>query len=266
MAMGSKAFESPLIRHVRMRALYRALVEMRGLARERKDRAFRGVEACWVGTAIDLKAGDLTNVAGTAHEASMLEHVRGVGGRTSAEPIKGLELRRTLRRLDSAKTEAFPGNAAERMLCAVGEAMALQAAGTQGLVVAYVGRGSLSAAEWRRLLALMSQEGLPLIVMTLPEDTSAGDLEVIAHKAARKPQHAVPVIPVDAGDVVAIYRVAQETMIRARTGGGAAVIEGLACGTDAVKLMGSQLVRKGICTAAWVAGVETHLSKLIQAR
>ena len=73
-------------------------------------------------------------------------------------------------------------------------------------------------------------------------------------------------IPVDAGDVVAIYRVAQETIVRARAGGGAAVIEGVACGTDAVKLMGAQLVRKRICTEAWVQGVETHLSKLITTR
>ena len=263
MAMGSKAFESPLISHARMRAMYRALVEMRGLSQQRKDRSYRGVEACWAGSAIDLKDGDLTSDAGGSNDAAMLEYVRAVGRRPAGSAVKASEIRRVLKRLARVKAEAFPGSAAERMLCAAGSAMALKAAGAQGVAMAYAGRGEMTAAEWRRLLAVMSQEGLPLVVVVLPGGGSTGDLDAIAHKASARPELAVPVIPVDAGDVVAIYRVAQETIVRARAGGGAAVIEGVACGTDAVKLMGAHLVRKRICTQAWVNGVETHLNKMI---
>jgi hypothetical protein len=264
MAMGSKAFESPLISHARMRAMYRALVEIRGLAQQRKDRSYRGVEACWVGTAIDLKDGDLTSDAGGSNDDAMLEYARAVGRRPAGGAVKANEVRRMLKRLAGVKAGAFPGSAAERLLCAVGEAMALKAAGGHGVAVAYVGHGEITAFEWRRALAVMGQVGLPLVVVALPG--GVGDLDAIAHKAAARPDLAVPVIPVDAGDVVAIYRVAQETIVRARAGGGAAVIEGVACGTDAVKLMGAQLVRKRICTEAWVQGVETHLSKLITTR
>jgi TPP-dependent pyruvate/acetoin dehydrogenase alpha subunit len=149
------------------------------------------------------------------------------------------------------------------LLCAAGAAMALKAAGGENVVVAYAKADELSAAEWKRVLAVAGQEGLPLVVMALPTAVSEVDLEAIARKAAAKLELAVPVIPVDAGDVVAIYRVTQETLIRARAGGGAAVIQGVLCGTDAVKLMGTQLVRKVICTERWVEGVVMHLNGLL---
>ncbi len=263
MAMGSKAFESPLISHARMRAMYRALVEVRALAERGKFRSLRGVEACWVGTAIDLKDGDLTSDAGAAQAPVLLEHARAVGRREAGGAIKAAELKRVMRRLKESslkavQAEAFPGSAYERLLCAVGAGMALKAAAAQGVALAYVTLDELAAAEWKRALTVMGQEGLPLVVMVLPAESKI-DLEAVAAKAAGSADAAVPVIPVDAGDAVAIYRVTQETMVRARAGGGAAVILGVTCGTDAVKLLGTQLVRKGICTERWVGGVETHL-------
>jgi len=262
MAMGSKAFESPLISHVRMRAMYRALVEIRALAALRKDRGFRGAEACWVGSAIDLKDGDLTSDEGGPNQAAMLDHVRAVGRRPTGGAATKAEIRLALKELAATKADGFPGNALERLLCAVGSAMALKAASGQGVVMAYAGRGELSTADWTRALAVMGQEGLPLVVVALPVADPHGDLEAISRKAVTRRELAVPVIPVDAGDVVAIYRVAQETIVRARAGGGAALIECVACGTDAVKLMGVQLVRKEICTERWVSGVGVHLSHL----
>ena len=260
--MGSKAFESPLISHVRMRAMFRALVEVRALAKRTKISSFRGVEACWVGTAIDLEEGDLTSDAGATHEGVLLEHVRGVGRREGAGPLKAMELKRVLRRLQAAKVEAFPGSAYERVLCAIGAGMALKAAGARGVAVGYVELEELSAAEWSRILTVMAQEGLPVILMVLPGESRV-DLEKLAAKAAGDVDAAVPVIPVDAGDAVAIYRVAQETIVRARARGGASVILGVKCGTDAVKLLGTQLVRKGICTERWIGAVEMHAKHLL---
>ena len=260
--MGSKAFESPLISHARMRAMYRALVEVRGLTERVKIRSLRGAEACWVSTAIDLKDGDLTSDAGAAQEAVLLEHVRAVGRREAAAAVKNPELKRILRRLKEPKVEAFRGSAYERVLCAAGAGMALKAGGARGVALAYAGLTELSGAEWKRVLTVLGQEGLPLVLMVLPGESKV-DLEAVAVKAAGSVDAAVPVIPVDAGDAVAIYRVTQETMVRARAGGGAAVILGRACGTDAVKLLGTQLVRKGICTERWVSGVWMHVKDLL---
>ncbi len=72
--MGSKAFQSPLIPHVRMRALYRGLVETRALTKKKP----RNLEACWVASAIDLKPGDLTSIA---KDAWLLDYLRALGTR-----------------------------------------------------------------------------------------------------------------------------------------------------------------------------------------
>ena len=74
--MGSKAFESPLISHARMRGLYRALVESRVLGR--KGGWPKHFEACWVATALDLRDGDLTS---DAQAAWLTNYVRALGAR-----------------------------------------------------------------------------------------------------------------------------------------------------------------------------------------
>ena len=73
----------------------------------------------------------------------------------------------------------------------------------------------------------------------------------------------VPGIAVDADDAVAIYRVAQESIGRARAGGGAALmecvpfaIEGAAAkrtaANDAVAGLERYLVQRGVATKAWM--------------
>ena len=259
MAMGSKAFESPLISHVRMRALYRGLVEVRAMLGKRHSA--RGLEAVWVATAIDLEEGDLTSDGGKPGEAIMLEHVRAVGRRAEAGAPKAADVRRLTKELAGAKPERFPGSAADRLLCAIGAAMAIRAAGEQRVMVAYAGRAEIEAGEWKRVLAILQQDGLPLVLTLLP---GAGelDLQALVRRSSVNAHFPVPVIPVDGGDTLALYRVAQETIGRARAGGGAAIIEAIECRTDPIALMGSQLLRKGICTERWVGSVEPQLSGL----
>jgi TPP-dependent pyruvate/acetoin dehydrogenase alpha subunit len=250
MAMGSKAFESPLISHARMRAMYRALVETRALSK--RGIFAKGTEACWVGTAIDLKPGDLIS----QHDGpALVDHVLRVGTREAARAANAADVKRTQRALDEEKSasKAFPGTAFERVLCAVGQAMALRSIATKGVVMAYVGADELKAAEWKRVFA-STASNLPLIFVCLPGKQV--DLDKAVGSAA-------PVISVDAGDVVALYRVAQESIGRARAEGGMAVIECVATGIDPIKMMRAQLVKKGICTEAWVDGVEASFRKLI---
>jgi TPP-dependent pyruvate/acetoin dehydrogenase alpha subunit len=237
--------------------MYRALVETRVLS-ERASRAARftkGLEACWVATAIDLKPGDLTSEDGGG---ALIQHVQRVGTREAARAANMTDIKKTMRELDAEKTAAaFTGTSVERLLCATGQAMALKALGGKGAVVAYALQDELKAAEWKRLFTLAAAE-LPLILVSMP---SRGSLQVDLEKAARG--ISVPVIPVDAGDVVALYRVAQESIGRARAGGGAAVIECVAMGVDPVSSMRSQLVKKGICTEAWVAGVDAGFRRMV---
>ena len=265
--MGSKAFESPLISHARMRAMYRALVETRALS-ERAGRGpagklARGLEACWAGTAIDLKSGDLTNQnAGSA----LIEHVLRVGRRSGANAATAADVKKTMRAIAEERTSvAGTVTEPERLLCAVGQSMALQASGAKNVVVAYVEKGALKPADWKRIFAVAKPD-LPLIVVCLPQgQRSAVDLDKAAKTAAAN-KNSVPVIPVDAGDVVALYRVTQESIGRARAEGGVALIECVAMGVDPVELMGTQLVKKRICTEAGLAGVASSFRRLLAAQ
>ncbi len=238
--MGSKAFESPLIPHARMRALYRGLVEARSLNKKK----LRNREACWVAPAIDLKPGDLTSIA---KDAWLLDYIRALGTREAA---------RAATRADVAKIDKTPASKLtpiDRMLCAVGMAMAVP---KPSVVVAYTAADELTPKEWKRLLTAATDGALPLVIVATPGQT---DISGIVKRMGAK---AVVVIPVDAGDAVAIYRVMQETLVRARADGGVVVVECIDCRVDPVKLMGSQLVKKKICTQRWVDGVEAAFSRV----
>ncbi len=239
--MGSKAFESPLIPHARMRALYRGLVEARSLTRKK----LRNLEACWVASAIDLKPGDLTSIA---KDAWLLDYIRALGKREAA---------RAATRSDIAKIEQTAASKLapiDRMLCAVGMAMAIP---KPSVVVAYTAADELNPAEWKRLLTAAMEGELPFVIVSTP---GKSDISGIVKRMGAK---SIPVIPVDAGDAVAIYRVMQETLVRARADGGVVVVECIDCKVDPVKLMGSQLVKKTICTQKWVAGVESSFHRLV---
>ena len=254
--MGSKAFESPLISHARMRGMYRALVETRLLGQRAGKGAGwpRGFEACWVATAIDLKDTDLTSVP---RAAWLVDYVRRVGKREGGKAATGAEVARALRAMAADKEVCSRIAAMDRMLCAVGMAVATKAADAQGVVTAYVGTDELTAAEWKRLLGVAMDGELPLMIVATPGKTDVSGI------VKRMGTVTIPVIPVDAGDVVALYRVAQETLVRARADGGVVVVECVSCGVDPIKLMGTQLVKKKICTQRWVMAVEETFRKAL---
>lgn len=247
--MGSKAFENPLISHARMRAMYRAMVEMRALASRLGPtcRLPRNLEACWVGTAIGLEPTDLTSdQRGTA----AVQYIRAAGQRTldkgpAASALKAL----------GDRPLAVAESASERLLCAIGAALALRTFG-KGAGMAYVARDDLKRAEWLRILAIATRGDcngtLPLVLVVTPGRTAPGfDLSSLAVMAGKSLGRRLPVLPVDASDAVALYRAAQESLGRARTTGGAVVLECVRTGSDPIRLLGEQLVAKRICTPTW---------------
>ena len=242
--MGRKSFENPLLSHARMRGLYRGLVETTALRL-----APRGSEACFVASCIDLKEGDLV-FGGAGQKASnylrALGMRKGNGGPTSAGVRKVLE----------GSDERFAGTGYESLLCAGGAAMALKAGGGDAVVVALTAGGGSIEASWMRALRVSGAAELPLVLLVLP-DGSETDWTVVGKRAN------VPVIPVDAADAVGLYRVAQESIGRARADRRGAIIECVASRANATRMMGEQLVAKGIATAAWLAGVESDFTMLL---
>lgn len=240
--------------------MFRALVEVQALATLRKDLPARRDEAAFVGTAIDLNEGDLTFVC-AANDDLLLKHIRSTGRRDSSRSATPASILRLSKLVDQ---DAFPGTVSDRISCAVGAAMAQKTIAPGRVVMVFVRRDDLTATHWRRILPLMSQRGFPLILTLLPGATAL-DVEGLAAKVNGLPELRVPVIPVDAGDVVALYRVAQETTVRARSSGGASIIEAVACGTAPVTLLRKQLLHRGACTTRWLDRAERDTERLLVA-
>ncbi len=241
--MGAKAYENPLLSNKRLREMYTALVEARVLGarmRRGKVRGFAaGTEACWVGSGIGLRdvEGDF---AGAGAVGAVLDLVVGVGSKAA------------MRGERSPKRLAGDGLAPPaRVWFALGAASRMTGMKTVGLI--YAGVGELTAAQWK--LALSEAQGmeLPVVFMAIP---AKDDKPGIAEMATR---WGVPGIPVDASDTIAMYRVAQEAMGRARAGGGPALMEGVRFPRtgDAEALLRRQLVARRVATEAWAQGVET---------
>ena len=243
--MKTKPHENPLIPHARMRGLYRALVEARLLGKRNAGWP-RNFEACWAATALDLREGDLTS---DSQAPWLTTHVRALGQRKDARAATISDIKRANK---NAKFAALlQSSVGDRLFIAIGQAIALKAAG-DGVVLAYTAADRMKKSDWHRLAAAAEGQNLPLVIVATP---GARDTHL--------PNLSVPVIPVDAGDPIALYRVAQESIVRARTDGGIAIIECVDCGVDPIQLLAAQLLHKGICTERWLAGVEPAFRNLL---
>lgn len=118
-----------------------------------------------------------------------------------------------------------------RLMLATATARGLQAAGTDGLVLAFARAGSVEHG-WMAALEWAQRTQLPLLLAcsdaTNGASSAAGkraesaiDFASISRFAKR---HKLPVLTVDGEDAVAVYRVMQESVLRARQGGGPAVL------------------------------------------
>jgi TPP-dependent pyruvate/acetoin dehydrogenase alpha subunit len=96
----------------------------------------------------------------------------------------------------------------------------------------------------------------------------------MADLSAKTARWGVPGIPVDDGDAVALYRVAQESMGRTRGGDGPVLIECVPCrveskgaagSVDPVEEMAKFLLDRKVCTKAWLKSAGEGLRRRIAA-
>jgi acetoin:2,6-dichlorophenolindophenol oxidoreductase subunit alpha len=196
----------PLISNDRLQHLYVTLLRTR-LLRQRnllKKAAAPLVarEALVTGTVTHLEDGDaVMPVSGDRLAALTRGHaLRRV---LAAEPLPGM--------LTSAST------AEARFAIATGYAMAHQ--GTKHIVIAFSGPGITSLDDLRASLAYAAQNKLGIVFV----------IETAANADLSNARHTEPLglygIPVDGNDVIAIYRVAQEAIHRARRAVGPTLID-----------------------------------------
>jgi pyruvate dehydrogenase E1 component alpha subunit len=201
--------ENPLLPHAKLRELHTLMVRVREL--ERKQRSALGArEALLAATTVQLLPGDL--ICGTQDDTTLEELAP--AGKTK-------------------KLSAYVATPPEfRLAAAAALAGGLQLAGTDGLVLAYSAAGA-GEPEWQQALTWAHQAQVPLVLACL--DATGGRPSRAASSAKAAPltwpamvrfakKLRLPILAVDGEDAVAVYRVMQESVIRARYGGGPAVL------------------------------------------
>jgi len=277
--------ENPLVPNNKLRQMYVAMAEARELdehiarlqkrakGRLRVD-STRGQEACRVSTAIDLLPGDLVsdsqvgvvmNLLAGEKIDSLLKRVAEFRSGKKAKGAKAVGAsRRVLPWIDDS---------GERLRMALGVALSFKTLGITNVVVAYVRQGEIAKGVWRQVLGLASKLELPVIFVVLPAAKAARGAGV-AKVSDKSRRYGVPGIPVDLADAVALYRVAQESMGRARGGDGPVVIEcrefwvegkGGRTPVDPLAQMRGFLLGRKVCTRAWLEGAGDGLRRRIAA-
>lgn len=209
--------ENPLLPHRKLSELY--LLMLRCLELERsaaRRKAARGGarEALLAATTMQLMPGDL---------------LCSEPGDTTLEELA-----------PKGKDPKVPGLLAAirdaRLAASAAAARGLTAAGSHGLVLAYVRAGEVEAG-WAEALAWAYEQRVPLVVVC--EDAvnggagkRAGVVSWPAMQAFAKKLR-LPILAVDGADAVAVYRVMQESVIRARHNDGPAVIWAVTSPRDA---------------------------------
>ena len=222
--MGEEAYENPLIPHARLREMYLAMLRARRLEESLppKQRAWTaGLEACLVSPAINLLASD---VISDAVSGATVRFLRGGSLNSILSPAGRARKPDLFAGAGLARALPCPADPAERLWAAIGAGLAIarkDKSGECGVALVYLRAGEGSPALRRRLFAFAAEHAVPAVFIVLP--ARKGRLEGSTTGAARK--SGMPVIPVDVADAVAIYRVAQESIGRARAGGGPAAIE-----------------------------------------
>jgi 2-oxoisovalerate dehydrogenase E1 component alpha subunit len=253
-------------------------------------------EATAVGAAIDLRREDwlapsqndllgklLKGVPLASIFSELHQHESGKGTGTTAATA-------TESRQDHSPFHLIPSaaNPAAQLNLASGVALALQAKKTGSIVMVFCGDTSDSSQRWQEALTFAGKHCLPLVVVVHSEGsakaTSAKKGKTFLSLLSEGHACELPVIPVDAEDVVAIYRVAFESIHKARHGGGPTVIQAISFPApsggksaeahasepaDAIVRMEDYLAAKGLFSPLWkqklIYGFNRELTSAIEA-
>jgi len=278
-------FENPLVNHAKLRQMYEAMLGARLLAervvairksRQRKAKADAsllptiGQEACRVSSAIELLTGDLVSDTQPGVVTPFL-----LGAKVK-DVLKPMETGKPNGRIDpdvpGARVMPFVADGTERLHLALGAGLAAKTANAGRVVVVYMAQREIERGVLRRVLRLAAKLELPMVFVVLPRAAGEKKGPGVAGMNDRSSVAGVPGIPVDASDAVALYRVSQESIGRARGGDGPALIECIsyqrakrASDVDPVAAMSAYVLAKKAGTQAWLDEAQTVLRKRIGA-
>jgi TPP-dependent pyruvate/acetoin dehydrogenase alpha subunit len=192
-----------------------------------------GQEATEVGCAVDLRRED---TVAPSHRDFIANYIKGV-------PLKFMFAQLYAKATSPDKGRSSPAHCgyaelnvitpastiAAQLNIGTGVALANKMKKNDNVVVAFSGDGSTSLGFWHEALNFAGVQQLPIVYVIqnnrwaesvpLRLQTRVEDLSIKAQG------YGFPGITVDGNDVVAVYRVAQEAIHRARTGDGPTLIE-----------------------------------------
>jgi acetoin:2,6-dichlorophenolindophenol oxidoreductase subunit alpha len=276
--MAGNSTGGSLIDDAKLKQLYATMVQCRLLTehgrRLRRSKslfdASQGQEAIAVGCAIDLRPQDTIAVA--SHD-SILSLVKGVAlsdvvarmyGRPStagwaAQNIIG----------PSSPTASSQG----KLYAAAGNvALASKREENGNVVVAFSSAAAAASESWRQALKIAARRSLPIIFVVENNPWGSAQSKNGSGNLSLKPKtDGLTSITVDGNDVVAVYRVAYESLERVRKGGGAVLIEAkpyrqhgqvlLNGDRDPLTHMEQYLTAKKLFTARWKNGIAQQFKR-----
>jgi TPP-dependent pyruvate/acetoin dehydrogenase alpha subunit len=253
--------ENPLVPNAVLRQMYQKMAELRALEvhtgrGSKKIRRAVGMEACRVSLAQGLGSDDAVL---DSRPGALMDH------------LLGAKLKGVLEGKGSKRLMPYIAPAEERLLAGLGAALLFKQRGLTDGVVVFVEHGEASSAVWRKAFTLAARQELPVIFVALPDlkgqPSTAAGVSGISHGCG------VPGIHVDASDVIALYRVVQESWMRIRGGGGPVLIEGVPFHVhggrkrvaDPIAELGKYLVDRKVSTAGWFGRTEAKFRRRLTA-
>ena len=282
-------FENPLVPNAVLQEMYQKMVELRLLAQHAQKAGHKGKaglrlesmigqEACRVSVTQGLGADDLvmdslpgelmTYTLGARLPNVVRSIVAGAKGKKEAGG-------RVNSKLISTRLLPFVEEAEARLFAGLGASLLLKRMKRTDAVVIYVEHEEVSRGAWHRALMLAALQELPVIFVVLPAPSprsKSGKIKLRAQVVDIAHDCKVPGIAVDASDAVALYRVAQESLWRIRSGGGAVLIEAIpfaAAGhqrrvADPIVQMRASLLQRRVSSEASMTQVEQRFAKRIE--
>jgi TPP-dependent pyruvate/acetoin dehydrogenase alpha subunit len=288
----AKAFS--LIGDAKLKRLYAAMVQcrmlddrIRQIHRQSKTRytSSAGHEAAIVGAAIDLRREDWLVPRQWESAASWIKGVPlatifAGPDSTGLDPLPSIS-EPAGKRANPQKIVPPISSLAVQLDIAAGIAMAAKAA-NKGVVMAFCESIATSSAQLLPTLRFIAEHRLPLLVVMQSGSPGkrrpAGRKDDARSVAGHASAFGIPIIPVDRADVVAMYRVAFESIHKARHNGGPTIIEAAAwrppagnhvkekeLPTDPIARMEAYLTGKGLFSDRWNEGLAGRFAREIEA-
>ncbi|MDT7816672.1 MAG: hypothetical protein QOJ42_6588 [Acidobacteriaceae bacterium] len=276
--MAGKATGGSLIDDAKLKQLYATMLQCRLLTehgrRIRRSKtvfdASLGQEAIAVGCAIDLRPQDTVAVA--SHD-SIVSLVKGVGLSDVVAQMYGRPRTTGQAAQNIIGPSSRTASGRGELYAAAGKVALASKREDDGKVVVVVSGAAAAASEsWRQAVKIAARRSLP-IIFVVENNPSAGTQAKngTGNLTLKARTDGLTTITVDGNDVVAVYRVAYESLERVRRGGGAVLIEAkpyrqhgqvlLNGERDPLTHMERYLTAKKLYTTRWKNGIAQQFSR-----